>query len=177
MRRSYLPSLALTCWILSAAAVEVDCENGSQRQWMTVWEELLEGSVRGEVGDKRRLETVSKEGEHPSVQRLAKRLLDEWGIAASDPRLEHPVLIWSPAIDFASLPDSAREVSFPAVIIRGVVRSDGQVEDAKVVRGCGSGPLDERALESARQALFRPARRTEGYIDSEATITIHLDPE
>jgi hypothetical protein len=79
------------------------------------WEVLLNKALLGEASDRRRLEIVANKGDHIAVRELAELLLSEWDVPLSDSRFRTPALVWSPPLDFESLPASAKEVTFSAL--------------------------------------------------------------
>ncbi len=73
------------------------------------------------------------------------------GSGVEPPRLLHEVK--------ATYTDEARRASVTGdVVMEVVIRADGSVASARIVRGLGFG-LDERAATAVRQWRFAPARR------------------
>lgn len=57
------------------------------------------------------------------------------------------------------------------VVIYGVVRADGRVQDAVVMRGL-SAKIDQAALEAFSRSVFQPARKSGRPVDIEVLVEI-----
>lgn len=70
--------------------------------------------------------------------------------------VSEPQVIYAPEAEFS---DEARRAKYQGeVMVRIIVDTQGNVQDARIVRPLGMG-LDEKALEAVRQYKFRPARK------------------
>lgn len=138
----------------------------------TTWDRLLQGALDHTAGDRTYVESMAKDAPSERTRRLAVLLLEEWDLDPAHPRLQQPRLVWAPEADLRKLPPESRKRIAPFVIVQGVVGQDGTLQEPRLKASAGSPAVDEAALQAARQAAFRPARRTGGYEEQPASFTL-----
>lgn len=137
------------------------------------WDRLLQSALDHTAGDRAYVERVAKDAAlSERIRRLAALLLEEWDLDPTHSRLLQPRLVWAPEADLRKIPPESRKRIAPFVIVQGVVGQDGKFQAPHLKASAGSPAADEVALQAARQAAFRPARRTRSYEEQPATFTI-----
>jgi hypothetical protein len=96
------------------------------------------------------------------VGKLARVLLEEWSLPATDEALRKPRIVDMPKIDWKGLPEIR---GFPPVIVlKAKIDERGFVRDPFVDNRSPGDPWGQRALERFSRARFRPARDGHGFI-------------
>ena len=119
---------------------------------------------------------AGKSSEQP-LRELALLLIEEWDYSPTSTRLEEPVLIWRPQVDFEPLPAEDHVVSAAYVMFGGEVSSKGAFIKIRLIRSSGNPRIDDLCRAAASKVLYRPARRGKIYFATKGIVLqFHLNP-
>jgi len=135
-----------------------------------LWNYVLALSLERSQSAKTDLEEIlAKEKLEEPVKRLTNLVLEEWELPPSHERLTSPYPVWSPKLRLDGL-----DIERPLVVVLGLVKADGSFLPGEIKVSSGNPEVDKRCLDTAKKALFRPARRGKSYVEGRAGLSFNL---
>lgn len=126
-----------------------------------VWDRLLELSLERTPQARGLVQEIADRPPSPLEEKLARALLDEWDLPATDEALRRPRLVHRPKVDWSDLPKY--EGSPYMAPIELTVDERGFVQDLVLLKPTDrEAPWVQRALKQLSGARFRPARGKDG---------------
>lgn len=117
----------------------------------------------------RELHRLSGNADDKATARLLSVVLEEWRLPREAESLALPRSVFLP-----KLPVVAERVKRPTVIVTGVIGTDGSLAEIALHASSGNERVDQRCLNSARHARFRPAIRGQEYLATTFALTCHI---
>lgn len=142
-----------------------------------LWLDLLDCSLLHTPACRALLESVASETKSAPHGELASILLEEWDLDPSDPSLSRARRISVPLPPFDELQHLVPEKVKPAVlVVSGIVRTNGIIEDLQLLRGSEYDDLNQAILKAFSEGKYRPARDGERFVSQRVEFLYRLDP-
>jgi TonB family protein len=136
------------------------------------WTATLRAGLAGRDSEPH-LKRLLAEGREERTRLLARLLLDELALPATDPVLGSPRIVsirWPKPADLTS---AQRYSQLPLIVVQAIIDEDGRALDVALEHSTGNQQLDELCVESVRNASFRPAVNSGRYVRRSTTLHLH----
>lgn len=142
-----------------------------------LWAQLLECSLVQTRECRTLLKGVAEESCSAPHQELASILLEKWHLDANDPVLGRARRVW---VLLPTLEELQRlvpgEVKPATLVISGIVRPDGRIEDLQLLRRSQYEDVNQAILDAFAKGKYRPARDGRRFVSQRVEFLYRLHP-